>query len=918
MLPGLPGLPVLWFPKSNFMRQHKFAILLWGVIWLLVCLGLAAPSLAATQLRVGVYANPPLQEMSERRVPEGFIIDILENIAQKEGWQLTYVPCTWDECLTMLEAGEIDLLGAIAYSPERAQRFDFSQETLINNWGQVFAKNEGQLESVLDLEGKRIAILQGDIHAKALEDMLTSFDIDVQLVEVDDYADVFARIADENVDAGVVNHFFATQHTESYGLYATPIIFNPIEIRFAATQWAHSSILETIDRHLAAAKADQNSFYHTAIDTWFSAAHTRTVMPAWARWLAYSTSGAALLFLFISLILRQQIRSRTRALTESRERLDLALRGTDVGLWDWNIESGATVVNEKWANMIGYTLAELNPVSMEFWNQVAHPDDLAESQRRLQAHFSGENEQYECEMRLRHKDGHWVWVLDRGRVFEHTREGHPLRMAGTQLDITQRKLAEADLAYNKQFFQTLLEQSLDGIGVTNLDGQYILVNPAFCALTGYSENELLNMHISDLMIAEDEMVLFPEARQGKSGVRTLRLQRKDGSAFCAEVSDTAITIEGQRLILGTVRNIDTRIEWENALRESEEHFRGLSEATFEAIFISEDGICLEQNLTAEKLFGYTVDEAIGKKVIAWVIPEDRELVLHNVRAGNQSPYRITALRKDGSTFPCEVRARMMEYRGRNVRVSALRDITEQVTAEQALQQRAEELAALHKTTLDIIAPHELPRLLETIVQRAIDLLKGTSGGMYLAEEEHQRMRCVVSSNTLKDYTGVTLAYGEGAAGTVAITGEALILDDYRTWEKRAHIYENEQPFSAIISVPMRWQERIIGVIHVLHDTESRKFNQADLDLLTSFASQAAIAVENARLLDELQKHAENLEARVRDRTAELQILVNAMAGREVRMADLKDVIRKLRKQLLAAGLEPSADDPLKSGLKVGN
>ena len=192
----------------------------------------------------------------------------------------------------------------------------------------------------------------------------------------------------------------------------------------------------------------------------------------------------------------------------------------------------------------------------------------------------------------------------------------------------------------------------------------------------------------------------------------------------------------------------------------------------------------------------------------------------------------------------------------------------------------------------------------------MDLLKGTSGGMYLADEERQRLRCVVSCNTPRDYTGVTLAYGEGAAGTVAATGDPLIVDDYRTWDKRANIYESEQPFSAIISVPMRWQERVIGVIHVMHDTETRTFNPDDLNLLSSFANQAAIAVENARLLDELHKHTEKLEARVRDRTAELQIMVNAMSGREVRMAGLKKTIKTLRQQLIDAGIKPAANDPL--------
>ena len=889
-------------------QQRRILVLV--LVCLLISLGLAAPSLAATRLRVGVYNNPPMQNIPASGIPEGFVIDILENISQKEGWEITYIPCSWDECLQKIETGEIDLMGAIAYSEARAERFDFSHETLINNWGHVYAQTNGQLESIFDLAGKSIAVLHNDIHATALETMLASFGIAAEFIEVENYAAVFAMIADAEVDAGVVNHFYALQYADEYQLHPSPIIFNPIEVRFAATKGVHTVVLETIDDHLSAAKTKNNSFYFMALNTWFGGTHINQELPAGAFRLAYGITGAALFLLFTSLMLRHQVRLRTRELTESQERLDLAIRGTDVGLWDWNIDTGVSIINEKWAAMSGYTLDELNPLSIETWDRMVHPDDLAESKRRLQAHFSGENEQYESEFRIRHKSGHWIWVLDRGRVFQRAKDGHPIRMTGTQLEITQRKQAEAELAYNKWIFQSILEQSVEGIGVADLDGNYILVNAAYCKLTGYVETELLGMNLRDLVPKEIDLTLFSKVQRGESGIDITTLQRKDGSTFIAEVSGAAIQMGAQRLILGIVRDISQRILQDQALRESEEHFRGLSEATFEAIFISENGVCLEQNLAAEKMFGYTQDEAIGKLAVEWIAPEGREFIAQKIRSGDEGPYRVTALRKDGSTFLCEIHARMMEYRGHTVRVTALRDITQQVGAEQALEQHTEELTALYKTTLDIIAPHKLPELLKTIVQRAVDLLKGASGGMYLVEEDQQHVRCVVSYNTARDYSGVVLKYGEGAAGKVAATGESLIIDDYRFWQDRAKIYEDEQPFSAVISVPMRWQNRITGVIHVINDTETRRFNDDDMALLNAFANQAAIAVENTRLLDELQNHASDLEARVRDRTAELQIIVNAMSGREVRMAELKGVIRKLRKQLEDAGLKPTANDPL--------
>ncbi len=120
-----------------------------------------------------------------------------------------------------------------------------------------------------------------------------------------------------------------------------------------------------------------------------------------------------------------------------------------------------------------------------------------------------------------------------------------------------------------------------------------------------------------------------------------------------------------------------RLRTAEALEESKEKYRGLSEATFEAIFLSEKGICIEQNLSAEKMFGYTSAEALGRYGTDWIVPEDRDLVMQKMLSNAQEPYEAKALRKDGRTFPCMLHGKMMFYKGRDVRVTSLRDISEQ-------------------------------------------------------------------------------------------------------------------------------------------------------------------------------------------------------------------------------------------------
>jgi PAS domain S-box-containing protein len=148
--------------------------------------------------------------------------------------------------------------------------------------------------------------------------------------------------------------------------------------------------------------------------------------------------------------LLELVDARTRSLTDERERLERILEGTRAGTWEWNIQTGATVFNERWAEIIGYRLEELAPVDIDTWMRLAHPDDLERSGELLQRHFGGELDYYECEARMRHKQGHWVWVLDRGKVVARDAEGKPLLMAGTHVDIHRTKEAELELTRAKE------------------------------------------------------------------------------------------------------------------------------------------------------------------------------------------------------------------------------------------------------------------------------------------------------------------------------------------------------------------------------------------------------------------------------------------------------------------------------------
>jgi len=149
---------------------------------------------------------------------------------------------------------------------------------------------------------------------------------------------------------------------------------------------------------------------------------------------------------FAAIILDISERKRTEEiLLSERERLEGIIAGTNVGTWGWYVQTGEIIINERWAEIIGYTLEEILPISIDTWFKYSHPDDLKASDVLIQRHFNHELEYYEIEIRMKHKDGHWVWVLDRGKVTSWSADGKPLLMQGTHQDITQRKNNEAKI-----------------------------------------------------------------------------------------------------------------------------------------------------------------------------------------------------------------------------------------------------------------------------------------------------------------------------------------------------------------------------------------------------------------------------------------------------------------------------------------
>lgn len=219
---------------------------------------------------------------------------------------------------------------------------------------------------------------------------------------------------------------------------------------------------------------------------------------------------------------REAARAKTEALQrQSAQQLAFALKGADLGLWDWNIAADEMSINDRQWHMLGYTPGEV-ALSSEFWRGAIHPDDQAAVQAAFEAHAQGRTESYKLEHRMRHKKGYWVWVLDHAMVMERDAQGSPTRVLGTHLDITERKSVEADIAENSAQLERANEQ-LSRLSVT--DGLTGVGNRRLfdaTLLTEWTRGARQQQPLSLLLIDIDHFKLYNDSYGHQGGDDCLR------------------------------------------------------------------------------------------------------------------------------------------------------------------------------------------------------------------------------------------------------------------------------------------------------------------------------------------------------------------------------------------------------------
>ena len=303
--------------------------------------------------------------------------------------------------------------------------------------------------------------------------------------------------------------------------------------------------------------------------------------------------GALIGFMAIELDITER-KAAEQALARERLRLSNVIEGTGAGSWEWDYDGGETFVDERWAQMLGYTLEELGPTTIDTWRGLVHPEDRVRSATLLEQHFAGERQIYECEARMRHKLGHWVWTLARGRVLRRGADGRPIWIAGTHMDISARRELEAAVQRNNELLTSVLEGLPCGLSVFDRNLKLVAANREFRRLL-----DLPDALVDRPQVGFEDIVRF-NAERGEYGPGDVQALVDERVARAREPAAThhfdrvrpngvALNIRGAPMADGgfvtTYTDISARLRAEEEARKNSQLLRGAIDAIDEAFVL---------------------------------------------------------------------------------------------------------------------------------------------------------------------------------------------------------------------------------------------------------------------------------------------------------------------------------------------
>lgn len=303
--------------RSRPLTAYKKSALMALVLFFVLC-----PAFSYARIvKVGISQNPPKLFVDAQGQPAGIYVDILNAIAEEEGWELEYHKGEWDDLMHKVTLGQLDLLPDLAYTSLRAESFDFHHTPVLFSWSQIYQRKGLNLNVITDLDGYRVAVLKNSIQARSLEDMITGFGLNTELITADSFDEAMALVRDGKADAAASNSFYGRNNARSYGLVDSPVVFEPSSLYFVTAKGKNPELLERIEHHLLKMKGTPQSVYYQSLRKW-SLADKDYHIPPWIWIMAVVILGLLIITWISRTVLIHTVRERTRELRLANQEME--------------------------------------------------------------------------------------------------------------------------------------------------------------------------------------------------------------------------------------------------------------------------------------------------------------------------------------------------------------------------------------------------------------------------------------------------------------------------------------------------------------------------------------------------------------------------------------------------------------------
>ncbi len=710
----------------------KYLKLLLGICLCLLPVGeqtIAAQNPRQT-VRVGVYDNNPKVFLSENQQPQGFWVDIVDEIGKQENWLVIYSPCEWSQCLKQLQRGELDLMVDVAYSPERDRIFDFNNEVVLASWSQVYTRQGLEVQTILDLEGKKVGILAGSIQQELIEEEITPYGITIELKEFKSFNDIFIALEKGDVDAVIVNNFNGSFALSKFNVNKSNILLDPARLHFIVKDSDPKSLLSQVDHTLEKLINNADSVYYEAQKKWLEPEAKLTLLSTKKKIIElsfYFPFIALILLLLWNYFLKKEVDRRIYLegkLKESQQRYASLASGVAVGIFRTNDQHQCIYVNQYYTQLTGISFEDAIAGK---WVNILHPEDR-DSVMRLWQNSIKKKEILTLEHRFLRPDGKTVWVYSQC-LPEHDLDGKFKGYIGTLTDISDRKLAELALKESEQRFCNMAANVPGAIFRYILHPDYtdqiIYMSDGCYELWEIDSQKLMDsLQIIWDLVNPDDLPAMKEsvinsAKTLQPWFHQWRITTPSGRKKWLEGCGKPKKEENGDVIWDSfIMDVSDRKQAEIALAESEERFRLVTENMSDLVCLLDNkGKYIYITPSCYALLGYSPEELMNYDPKDLFHPDDYEIIRQNcpMESINTLPLTYRTRHKLGHYIWLETISKgIYDEDGQLLYIqSTSRDVSDRISMENQLKHDA-----LHDKLTGLPNRHLLTKRLDLALKRS--------------------------------------------------------------------------------------------------------------------------------------------------------------------------------------------------------